>query len=59
MLEFFGGSTSSNIQSISRIGYKDQTIDLTGRKTELGQYLNNKLVSIMSGPEDHPWITPF
>jgi branched-chain amino acid aminotransferase len=56
LFEFFGGATSSNIQSISKIGYKDQTIDLTNN-TDMAKYLNGKLAGIMSGPENHPWIT--
>lgn len=58
LLEFFGGATSSNIQSISRIGYKDETIDLTGKETPFTSYLNHKLHDIMSS-DNHPWVTSF
>jgi len=57
LFEFFGGATSSNIQSISRIGYKDETIDLTEKSKAFSKYLNDKLTTIMSGSADHPWIT--
>lgn len=59
LFEFFGGATSSNIQSISRVGYKEETIDLTDKKTDFSHYLNNKLTGIMSGDKTHPWITSF
>lgn len=57
LLEFFGGATSSGIQSIRRIGFKDQTIDLTSKDISFAKYLNNKLYNIMTGPTDHPWIS--
>ena len=59
LLEFFGGATSSNIQSISRIGYRDQLIELAGRETPFANYLSQKLISIMTGPDTHPWVTSF
>lgn len=57
LIEFFGGATSCNIQTISRIVYEDQSIELT--ETKFANYLNNKLTSIMSGSADHKWITSF
>lgn len=59
LFEFIGGATSSNIQSISRIGYKDETIDLSGKDTPFANYLSQKLHDIMTGPDSHPWITTF
>lgn len=56
-LEFFGGSTSCNIQPINRIVYEDQSIEF--KETKFASYLNNKMTSIMSGPADHKWITSF
>jgi branched-chain amino acid aminotransferase len=34
LLEFFGASTSSSIQSISRIGYRDQLVDISDKDPE-------------------------
>jgi hypothetical protein len=59
MLEFFGGATSSSIQSISRIGYKDQLVDLSERDPKFTKYLSAKLNGIMTGEDNHQWITPF
>ena len=60
--EFFGCATSCNIQPVSRIVYKDEVIEMSAAKNgdyTVSNYLNNKLTSIMSGPSDHKWITPF
>lgn len=59
LLEFFGGATSSSIQSISRISFKDETIDLSENPTPFANYLRAKLHDIMVGPETHKWITSF
>jgi branched-chain amino acid aminotransferase len=53
MLEFFGGATSSSIQSISRIGYKDQLVDLSEREPAFTKYLSAKLNGIMTGADNH------
>lgn len=59
-LEFFGCATNCNIQSVSRIVYEDEVIELSsGKSFPFANYLNNKLTRIMSGPSDHQWITPF
>ena len=57
MIEFFGGATSSGIQSILRIGYKDQTIDLSEHNINFASYLNNKLYAIMTGPTSNPLVS--
>jgi hypothetical protein len=60
--EFFGCATNCNIQSVSRIVYEDEVIEMASGKTgsfPFANYLNNKLTQIMSGPSDHKWITPF
>ena len=59
LVEFFGGATSSSIQSISRISFKDETIDLSENPTAFANYLRTKLHDIMVGPETHKWITSF
>ena len=59
LLELFGGATSSNIQSISRVNYRDETMDLQGRETPFANYLNKKLLGIMTGSDSHPWVTTF
>lgn len=59
LLEFFGGATSSSIQSISRISFKDETIDLSENPTPFANYLRTKLHDIMVGPENHKWVTSF
>jgi branched-chain amino acid aminotransferase len=58
LLEFFGGSTQSNIQSISKILYKDESLDFN-QEYKFANYLNEKLTKIMSGPTTHEWITKF
>jgi branched-subunit amino acid aminotransferase/4-amino-4-deoxychorismate lyase len=60
--EFFGCATSSNIQPVSRIVVEEEVIELAPNEKGIypvSNYLNNKLTSIMMGPADHEWITPF
>ena len=57
--EFFGCSTSCNIQPVSRIVHENDVIEMANKQSTFSNYLNNKLTSIMSGPADHKWITSF
>lgn len=59
--EFFGCATSCNIQPVSRIVYEDEVLIMNqgSKGYPISNYLNNKLTSIMTGPSDHEWITPF
>lgn len=60
--EFFGCATSCNIQPVSRIVVEEEVIDMIPNRNgvyPVANYLNNKLTSIMMGPADHEWITPF
>lgn len=56
LLEVFGASTPSFIQPISKIVYRDQTVNLANSTFEHSKYLNNLLRNIMTGPVDHPWV---
>lgn len=60
LLEMFGCSTSTPIRPIQRVCYKDTTLLLnkqTGGRFSKG--LNDMIFGIMSGDENHPWITKF
>ena len=57
LLEIVGCSTSSFIQPISRVTYRDQRIRLnTNNSSPYVSYLNNLLTDIMMGPESHKWV---
>ncbi len=48
---------------IHRVSYRNTTIQkdgssMHGRLKEFTKNLNKRLVDIMQGPPDHPWITP-
>lgn len=58
MLEMFGAATSSSIQPISRMVYKETDIDL-GKENPIANYLNNSIIAIKQGGVDHPWVTAF
>ena len=56
LIEVIGGATSSGIKPISKVVYKDITLDLQGNH-EFANYLNDTFIKIKTGSEDHPWIT--
>lgn len=58
MLEIFGASTSSSIQSVSRVVYKETNIEL-GKENPIASYLNNTIIAIKQGTIEHPWVIPF
>jgi branched-chain amino acid aminotransferase len=58
LLEVIGVSTSSHIQPVNRIVYKGQTIKLnTNKDSKYVSYLNNLITNIMTGPDNHPWVS--
>lgn len=54
LVEAFGASTPSFIQPISKIVYKDATVDLSRSNFSHVNYLNKLLMDIMTGPVSHP-----
>lgn len=56
LFEFIGVASSSNIQSVSRLVFREYNMDLGGSHP-FANYLNRKFTDIMSGPIEHPWIT--
>ncbi len=60
LLEMFGCSTSTPIRPIQRVCYKDTTLVLN-KQTDgrFSKGLNDMIFGIMSGDENHPWITKF
>ena len=57
LVEVIGCSTSSFIQPINKIVYKDQTVQLnTNKDSEYVSYLNNLITNIMIGSDDHKWV---
>lgn len=57
LIEAIGCSTSSHIQPISRIVYRDQNISLgTDKESFYVSYLNNLITDIMVGPSTHEWV---
>lgn len=58
LVEVIGTSTPSFIQPIKRIVYKGKHIELdTNEKSTYVNYLNTMIQGIMTGPEDHKWVT--
>jgi branched-chain amino acid aminotransferase len=58
LIEIIGCSTSSHIQPINKLVYKDQVIQLnTNKDSYYCNYFNNLITDIMVGPDSHPWIT--
>jgi len=57
-MEVIGVSTSSHIQPISRIVYKNHNLQLnTNKDSKYCSYLNALITDIMQGPASHPWVT--
>lgn len=57
LVEAIGCSTSSHIQPINRIVYKEHNISLdTNFDSKYVSYLNNLIANIMLGDSSHPWI---
>lgn len=58
LIEVIGCSTSSFLQPVNKITYKDQTIKLrTSKDSEYVSYLRNILTEVMVGPDSHEWVT--
>ena len=58
LIEVIGCSTSSFIQPVNKITYKDQNIVLkTSKSSQYVSYLNNLMTEIMVGPDTHEWVT--
>ena len=58
LVEVIGCSTSSHIQPISRIVYRENNIELnTNKDSTYVSYLNNLITNIMVGPNTHKWVT--
>jgi branched-chain amino acid aminotransferase len=57
LIEAIGCSTSSHIQPITRIVYKDHNISLPSDKDSFYvSYLNKLISDIMTGPSAHEWV---
>ena len=53
-----GVSTSSHIQPVSRIVYKNHNLQLnTSKDSPYCSYLNNLVTGIMMGDDKHHWVT--
>ena len=58
LIEAIGSSTSSHIQPINKIVYKDYKIELgTDGNSKYVSYLNNLVTDVMTGPDTHEWVT--
>uniref|UniRef100_A0A7S3IPF6 Uncharacterized protein n=1 Tax=Strombidium inclinatum TaxID=197538 RepID=A0A7S3IPF6_9SPIT len=58
LIEVIGCSTSSIIQPINRITYRDQRIRLeTDGSSKYTSYLSGLMQDVMMGPTSHKWIT--
>jgi hypothetical protein len=58
LIEVIGCSTSSFIQVINKITYRDKNVKLnTHKDSKYVKYLNDKITDIMIGPDSHPWVT--
>lgn len=58
LIEIIGCSTSSFIQAINKITYRDKNVQLnTNKDSKYVRYLNQKITDIMVGPDSHPWVT--
>jgi hypothetical protein len=53
----FGSATSSNIKSISRLVYKETTMNIEG-EYKMANLISKKLIDIKTGQIDHPWVSP-
>lgn len=57
LIEAVGCSTPSHIQPISKIVYRENTLDLrTNKDSFYVSYLNNLVTNIMTGPDHHEWV---
>ena len=60
LIEMICSSTSSHIQGINRLVYKDKKISLnTNRNSKYVSYFRNLITDIMVGPTSHPWVESF
>ena len=58
LIEVIGASTSSHIQPINKIVYRDTNMTLnTNKDSKYVSYINNLLTDIMRGPDSHKWVT--
>lgn len=58
LVEAIGCSTSSHIQPINRIVYRENNIQLdTNKDSQYVSYLNNLITNIMIGNQDHQWVS--
>jgi hypothetical protein len=58
LIEVFGAATSSSIKPISRLVYKDVSIEIPG-EYPFANYINDTLINIKTGSPNHQWITSF